>query len=197
MTRWNDGWVFVWAIVATGGLAGCGSTDQSPLGGPYGGTATLPGPEEGSGSSGANTAPASEPAEGGAPAEAGGGSGSSGISGSSSSGGGGGNSGSSGSSGGSSSGAPAAPPSWTAVYDAYLASGTNGHCTNCHNQMSSPSAAYSFLESQGFISGSTTKLAGSGSCLMWFGGNMPPGGTGDAQAVTDVTAWAAAGAQNN
>jgi hypothetical protein len=63
--------------------------------------------------------------------------------------------------------------------------------------MSSPSASYSFLASQGFISGSTTKLAGSGSCFLWFGGNMPPGGTSDAQAVTDLTAWAAAGAQNN
>jgi hypothetical protein len=26
---------------------------------------------------------------------------------------------------------------------------------------------------------------------------MPPGGTSDALAVTDVTAWAAAGAENN
>jgi hypothetical protein len=94
MTRWNDGWAIVLVVTATACLAGCGSTDQSPLGG-------------------------------------------------------------------------------------------------------SPSASYTFLASQGFISGSTTKLAGSGSCFLWFGGNMPPGGTSDAQAVTDVTAWAAAGAQNN
>lgn len=175
MTRWSDGWAIVLVVTATACLAGCGSTDQSPLGGPYGGTATLPPPELGSGSRGGNAAPASEPAEGGAPAEAGTGS----------------------SSSGSSSGAPPAAPTWTAVYDAYLANGTTGHCVSCHNQMSSPSASYSFLASQGFISGSTTRLAGSGSCFLWFGGNMPPGGTSDAQAVTDLTAWAAAGAQNN
>ncbi len=37
------------------------------------------------------------------------------------------------------------------------------------------------------------------SCLTWVssGGNMPPGGGSNPQAVTDMNAWAAAGAQDN
>jgi hypothetical protein len=48
--------------------------------------------------------------------------------------------------------------------------------------------------------GNPPQLTRSGSCLTWYGGNMPPGGPGAskmAQAVTDMNAWAAAGAQNN
>jgi hypothetical protein len=33
------------------------------------------------------------------------------------------------------------------------------------------------------------------SCLSWFGGNMPGGSS--SKAVTDITAWVNAGAQNN
>jgi hypothetical protein len=49
----------------------------------------------------------------------------------------------------------------------------------------------------GYINGTKSTLAGSGSCLTWFGGNMPPGGSSDPKAVADFTAWAAAGAPNN
>jgi hypothetical protein len=64
--------------------------------------------------------------------------------------------------------------------------------------MSSASASYSWLSGQRYISGTSSLLAASGSCLSWYGGNMPPGGTRtDAQAVSDMNAWAAAGAMNN
>jgi len=63
--------------------------------------------------------------------------------------------------------------------------------------MGSASASYSWLQGRGYIQGASTTLDGSGSCLSWFGGNMPPGGSSNAQAVTDISAWAAAGALNN
>jgi hypothetical protein len=79
-----------------------------------------------------------------------------------------------------------------------LAAGTVGDCASCHGQANSASGAYSFLQGRGYINGKSTKLASSGSCLTWFGGNMPPSGpAGDPQAVTDMTAWVAAGALNN
>ncbi|HEX3772550.1 MAG TPA: hypothetical protein VHV30_16845 [Polyangiaceae bacterium] len=64
--------------------------------------------------------------------------------------------------------------------------------------MNSASGAYSWLQGQFYISGTGSLLAKSGSCLSWFGGNMPPGGTrSNAQASSDFAAWAAAGAANN
>jgi hypothetical protein len=64
--------------------------------------------------------------------------------------------------------------------------------------MASPSGAYSYLQGKRYISGTSSTLAKSGSCLSWFGGNMPPGGPRtNAQATADFQAWAAAGAQNN
>jgi hypothetical protein len=62
--------------------------------------------------------------------------------------------------------------------------------------MGTSAKAYSYLS--GYISGTSSILVVQGeSCLTWFGGNMPPGGGKDSQAVTDLTAWVAAGAQNN
>jgi hypothetical protein len=61
--------------------------------------------------------------------------------------------------------------------------------------MGSASGAYSFLS--GYISGTSSRLVTSSSPLSWFGGNMPPGGGKDAQAVTDFDAWVAAGAKND
>jgi hypothetical protein len=64
--------------------------------------------------------------------------------------------------------------------------------------MSSASGSYSYLQSSGYIRGTSSSLAGAGSCLSWFGGNMPPGGPGsNAKASADFKAWAAAGAMNN
>jgi hypothetical protein len=68
--------------------------------------------------------------------------------------------------------------------------------------MSTATKAYSYLQGEGYIGGTSSKLVDQGkSCLSWYGGDMPPGGTGnsssDAQAVTDMNAWAAAGGQNN
>jgi hypothetical protein len=79
-----------------------------------------------------------------------------------------------------------------------MKSGTSGDCTGCHSQMGSASASFSWLQSKGYVGGSSPALTDSNqSCLSWYGGNMPPSGGSDAQAVTDMNAWAAAGAQNN
>jgi hypothetical protein len=62
--------------------------------------------------------------------------------------------------------------------------------------MGTTAKAYSYLSS--YINGTSSKLVVQGkSCLTWFGGDMPPGGGSDAQAVTDLDAWVAAGALNN
>jgi hypothetical protein len=64
--------------------------------------------------------------------------------------------------------------------------------------MSSATKSYSFLSGSGYINGANSSLVQSGSsCLSWFRGNMPPGGGSNSQAVTDMKAWAAAGALNN
>jgi hypothetical protein len=85
------------------------------------------------------------------------------------------------------------------VFTAYLASGTIGNCPRCHGlQMINASAGYSWLQGQRYINGTNSSLVTSGSCLSWYGGNMPPGGPRkSAQAQADMGAWAAAGAKNN
>ena len=88
---------------------------------------------------------------------------------------------------------PPAAPTWTQIYDHYLASGTVGHCADCHSQAASASATYGFLSS--YINGSQSTLSG---IFSWMGGTMPPGGaTSNAQATADVQAWIAAGALDN
>jgi hypothetical protein len=48
------------------------------------------------------------------------------------------------------------------------------------------------------VGGSSPALTNpNSSCLSWYGGNMPPGGPNDQQAVTDMNAWAAAGGLDN
>ncbi len=93
---------------------------------------------------------------------------------------------------------PPPAPTWTQIYDNYLKGGTVGNCGLCHG-LSSPSAAYSYLQGRGQISGTSSALVNpSYSDLSWFGGNMPPGGpSSDAKAQSDMQAWAAAGALNN
>jgi hypothetical protein len=93
---------------------------------------------------------------------------------------------------------PPTAPTWTDLYGSYLAGGTEGNCSNCHSQMGSASGAYSYLSSKGYIGSGTSSLDDpNNSCLTWFGGNMPPSGGSDMNAVNDFDAWVAAGAQDN
>jgi hypothetical protein len=98
----------------------------------------------------------------------------------------------------SSSSGGGAAVTWTTIYGAYLGRGTPGNCSNCHNGTSSPTAMYSWLQGQGQLGGSSPVLTNaSKSCLSWYGGNMPPLGPQNAQAVAQMNAWAAAGALDN
>jgi hypothetical protein len=64
--------------------------------------------------------------------------------------------------------------------------------------MNGASKSYSWLQGRGYVGGSNPQLIQNGSCLSWFGGNMPPAGpASDPQAESDMKAWAAAGGQNN
>jgi hypothetical protein len=90
-------------------------------------------------------------------------------------------------------------PTWTQIWTNYLQAGTVGNCnTACHIQMGTPSSAYAYLQSQGYINGVYSILGKTGSCLSWYAGNMPPGGPRNvAMAVADINAWVAAGAMDN
>ncbi|MGH7328392.1 MAG: hypothetical protein ACREJX_08585, partial [Polyangiaceae bacterium] len=108
----------------------------------------------------------------------------------------------SGSSGGSDSGSSGSAPTWTDLFNSYLASGTEGRCgdSGCHSQMRSASAAYSWLQGKRQINGTSSALGDpSSSILSWMGGgSMPPHGpTSDATAASAFEAWTAAGAPNN
>jgi hypothetical protein len=161
------------AFAASSPLAGCGG-DSAPFGGPHGGTWDPPAPTEG---------PAGED--------------------------GGGDGGSSGG-GSSSGGSSGSAPTWTEIYNLYLTAGKIGDCTDtnilCHSQYHSPSAMYGYLMNQSQIGPMPPPLTDPNqSCLTWFAGandtvmNLMPltGSPKSAQAVSDMTAWAAAGAQNN
>ncbi len=90
-------------------------------------------------------------------------------------------------------------PTWTTIFNTYLAGGTKGRCSSCHSQGSSKSNLYSWLQSKGYISGTSSALVDPNqSCLTWYGGNMPTNGPSSwSAAVTDMNAWAAAGALDN
>jgi hypothetical protein len=90
-------------------------------------------------------------------------------------------------------------PTWTQIFDAYLASGTIGYCTDCHAEMSDPPASFFWLEEQGYVGEPNPALTNPGaSCLTWYGGNMPPGAPVlSADAVKHMDAWAVAGGFNN
>ncbi len=90
-------------------------------------------------------------------------------------------------------------PTWTQIFNNYLAGSTKGRCSSCHSQGSSKANLYSWLQGKGYISGTSSALVDSNqSCLVWYGGNMPTSGVSSwPQAVTDMNAWAAAGALNN
>jgi hypothetical protein len=58
--------------------------------------------------------------------------------------------------------------------------------------------AYTWLAQRGYIAGSGSALVSrTNSCLRWFGGNMPPRGQPNDDAVRDLTAWVSAGAEDD
>jgi hypothetical protein len=227
-------------------IAGC-SSDDNPLGGPFGGTMTQSvsptdgsppvqrdnpnamgagsssaaggsssgdsssssgssssssssGGGSGSSSGSGNSASSSSGAGGGSSSSSSGGSSgsSSGSSSSSSSGssssGSGSGSGSSGSSGGTMCPGYTGALTWSAIYTQYFTT----NCVGCHSEMSTASGAYSWLQQLGYINGTSSKLTKTGSCLTWYGGNMPTFGYSLPTAgKCPLEAWVAAGAKNN
>jgi hypothetical protein len=102
----------------------------------------------------------------------------------------------------SASGDPKKAPTWTQLFNAYLAAGTVGNCAHsgCHrNVMGSPSAAFSWLHAEQQLNGPEPAIAdSSSSCLSWLGGDMPPGGPAtDPVVELDLESWVKAGAKNN
>ncbi len=172
-------------------LTHCGSADQTPLGGPFGGTATV----------------IPEP---GAENDGGGQSGSSGGSSSSS-----GGSSSSGSQPSDDAGCSNTPsgvsatgaPTFSQLYTTYFATGTVGNCagTGCHpSDMDNASDSYKYLanDTNKQYCGPPNCLASIAnpctSVLAWFNGSMPLANpVPNAQAAAAVAAWVAAGSKND
>jgi hypothetical protein len=97
---------------------------------------------------------------------------------------------------------PAEAPTWSAIYARHFGPGTEGACGRsrvCHAAvMTDAPSAYEWLAQRGYIGKAQSALVSkSNSCLRWFGGNMPPRGKTNEDAVRDLEAWAAAGAVNN
>jgi hypothetical protein len=92
-------------------------------------------------------------------------------------------------------------PTWSTIYARYLSAHSDGGCarSNCHaDVMGDPASAYSWLAQWGYIAGTRSPLVSTtNSCLIWFGGNMPPSGAPNDAARRDLTAWVAAGAPRN
>lgn len=98
--------------------------------------------------------------------------------------------------------APTPTPSWTEIYATYFAPGTAGSCARagkCHRDvMADAASAYTWLAQRGYVAGAHSALVSrTNSCLRWFGGNMPPRGAPNEDAVRDLEAWVAAGAPAN
>ena len=85
-------------------------------------------------------------------------------------------------------------PTWTYLYTTYLAAGsTPGTCdSHHHSECSSPSACFSWI-------GTGYNLSTGGNLFSWdSGGWMPTNGpSSEPQADTDFAAWVAAGSHNN
>jgi hypothetical protein len=98
--------------------------------------------------------------------------------------------------------APAAapdPPTWETIYSRYFGPGTVGGCgrgRKCHAEaMADAPSAYAWLKQRGYIAGTQSPLVSrTNSCLRWFGGNMPPRGAPNDEAIRDLGAWVAGGA---
>ena len=194
--------VGIGVIFAVAAPYGCGSADEHPLGGPYGGSSSATKPGGGStsgstnGASGGGTTGTSSGDQGtsGSTSSSGGSSGSSGTSGGSSGSSGGSSSGTSGGSSSGTSGGTAAP-TWTQLHTLYLKSGTIGNCPHCHSSTGSASSAFTWIKSKGYSPAALVDK--NQSCLSWFGGNMPSSGVTSAAATKDFNAWFAAGGLNN
>jgi hypothetical protein len=174
-------------------LVHCGSANQTPLGGPFGGTATVipaPGAENDGGGQG-------------------------GSSGSSSSGSSSGSSSSGSQVTGDDAGCSNTPtgvsasgaPTFSQLYTSYFATGTAGNCadTGCHpSDMDNASDSYTYL-----LNDTNAQYCGPPNCLAsianpctsmlaWFNGSMPLNNpVPNAQAAAAVAAWVAAGSKNN
>jgi len=90
-------------------------------------------------------------------------------------------------------------PTWTEVFDRYLAPGTIGNCGECHGGTGTPKGMYQFFVGQDQIRGKESPIVSrSASEVSWFGGFMPLGGpSSNAAAEADMKAWVAAGALDN
>jgi hypothetical protein len=94
-------------------------------------------------------------------------------------------------------------PTWTELFNGYLAAGKVGNCAHsgsCHqNVMRSPRAAFSWLQAQGQLSGSEPGITDpTSSCFSWLGGDMPPDGpASDPIVERDFELWVKDGAKNN
>jgi len=190
------------SVFALSLLVGCSSAGDLPLGGPYGGGAS--GIDEasdaavvfnlGSGSGASSGIVISSSSVGAQGTSQTSGPGSSGTSTSSSSGIPASSSTQSASTSSSSAASSsAAAPTWTYLYNTYLASGsTPGNCDgSCHrhSQCDNPSDCYSWIGS---------RVSNGAGLLSWDQGYMPPGGPSSLpQAEADFNAWAAAGSQDN
>ena len=175
-------------LVVTAALAGCGSVDTPPLGGAYGGTTNATDPNGGSNGDDADAGNGTD--DGSVMQQNGQDSGSQQKD--------------SGTATKDSGGPPpvdsggTTAPTWSELFTSYLASGTEGRCESCHSEGSSVSSLYTWLKGKGYINGTSSKLTSSSqSILSWYGGSMPPSGPSDATAVSQMDAWAAAGAANN
>lgn len=172
--------------VAVSAMA-CGGVDDAPLGGPYGGQTDPTDPNGGNGTTNNNNNNGSDSGtqqqkDSGTTTQKDSGSTTTPDSGG----------------GPPDTGTTTTSPTWTSIYNNYLAGSTEGRCSACHGQCSSAKNTYSWLSGKGYISGTSSALVDSSqSCLSWYGGNMPPSGPSDAKAVSDMNAWAAAGAANN
>lgn len=171
-------------FAATLVCSACGDVGD-PLGGPYGGTTSNPGPSGNTSGSSRSDTPSVTTSDDGGTTSKDAGSVSAKDSGASS----------------SDSGTTTTTPTWTDLYDGYLASGTEGRCgdSGCHSQMRSPSNAYTWLQSKNQINGKSSAIGDpSSSVLSWMGGSMPPHGpSSDAASTSAFEAWTAAGAPND
>lgn len=182
-------WVgFGGAVCAVVGIS-CGSADEHPLGGPFGGpTSTASTTNDGGppGDGGNNVADAGGqgtdsggvlPKDGGGPPP-------------------------------KDTGTMTAGPTWTSIYAADFGPGTPGRCGDggCHAstkrgfRCNSKDDCYNYFVSSGYVSGTSSALTGSSSCLWWFSsvGNMPTdNGTPGQTELDNIKAWVQAGAANN
>jgi hypothetical protein len=100
---------------------------------------------------------------------------------------------------------PASPPwapTWSDIYARYFSPNSDGACGHspaCHiDVMGDSESAYAWLAQWGYIAGTQSPLVSrTNSCLIWFGGNMPPRGAPNDAAVRDLIVWVAAGAPRN